>query len=214
MRIPLINQLKKRQQIDIALLQDEVIRIVYLVSDDMVLHGGTAIWRCYSGKRFSEDIDLYSTAFSGLIDKFRKIAATHGLAISKMKDTGNVIFATVLSGKTAVRLEVNHTSKVNGTMVSYELVDGSQIEVLSLTPEQLINEKIDAYSDRRFVRDIYDIYKLVPLGVLNESTLARLRVFLHDIQTPVDESILKSLVYIGLAPSFERMINEIGRYLT
>ena len=26
-----------------------------------ILHGGTAIWRIYSGKRFSEDLDLYLT---------------------------------------------------------------------------------------------------------------------------------------------------------
>ena len=54
MKIPLANQLKKRQQVETALLQDEIIGIIYLITEDMVLHGGTAIWRCYSGKRFSE----------------------------------------------------------------------------------------------------------------------------------------------------------------
>ena len=72
MRIPLANQLKKRQQVETAFLQDEIIRLVYLTTEEMVLHGGTAIWRCYSGKRFSEDLDLYSSTFPRIIKQFKK----------------------------------------------------------------------------------------------------------------------------------------------
>ena len=44
----------------LAELQDEVIDIIYnRVEPDATLYGGTAIWRCYGGNRFSEDIDIY-----------------------------------------------------------------------------------------------------------------------------------------------------------
>ena len=214
MKIPLANQLKKRQQVETALLQDEIIRIIYLVAEDMVLHGGTAIWRCYSGKRFSEELDFYSSSFPNVMKQFEKRVLSQGLKIEKMKDTGNVIFSSVSNGKTIVKLEVNHTRKVNGSITSYELVDGTGIEILSLMPDQLINEIIDAYSDRRYVRDLYDIYHLVKSGSMLESTRTRLRFFLQNIQHPVDESILKSIVYIGLAPTFDRMVNEIWRNIT
>ena len=59
MKLPLFNRLKKRQHRELALLQDEITDIVYRISDEAVLHGGTAIWRCYGGNRFSEDIDIY-----------------------------------------------------------------------------------------------------------------------------------------------------------
>jgi predicted nucleotidyltransferase component of viral defense system len=213
-KIPLVNQLKKRQQVEIALLQDEIIRIIYLVAEDMVLHGDTAIWRCYSGKRFSEDLDFYSLSFPSVTKQFEKRVLSQGLKMEKIKDTGNVIFSSVSNGKTIVKLEVNHTRKVDGSITSYELVDGTGIEILSLTPDQLINEKIDAYTDRRYIRDLYDIHHLVKSGSILDSTKTRLRFFLQNIQHPVDESILKSIVYIGLAPTFDHMINEIGRSIT
>ena len=96
MKIPLANQLKKRQQVEISILQDEMVRIVYNVSVESVLHGGTSVWRCYSGKRFSEDLDFYSTSFPELVDNFRSEISAAGLSITKMKDTGNVILSQIV----------------------------------------------------------------------------------------------------------------------
>ena len=55
----MIDKLKKKMHKDIALLQDIFIDILYEIFPDCVLHGGTAVWRCYNGTRFSEDIDVY-----------------------------------------------------------------------------------------------------------------------------------------------------------
>ena len=60
--IPLILKLKKQNHKELAEAQDIMIENIFDV-DDAVLHGGTAIWRCYKGKRFSEDIDI--TVFKG-----------------------------------------------------------------------------------------------------------------------------------------------------
>ena len=211
MKIPLANQLKKRQQVEISVLQDEMIRIVYSTSDDPVLHGGTSVWRCYSGKRFSEDLVFYSRSFPDLVDNFRRETTAAGLSITKLKDTGNVIFSQVNDGRVEVRLEINHKRKVEGIPVKYELADGSYTEVLSLSPNQIIMEKIAAYADRRFVRDIYDIYHLSSVTDEMSSIKERLSVFLDQIERPVDEQILRSLVYIGNPPTFERMISELRR---
>ena len=53
-----------------------------------------------------------------------------------------------------MKLEVNHSRKVDGSLTTYELADGTEIEILSLAPDQFIEEKITAYADRRFVRDL------------------------------------------------------------
>lgn len=214
MKIPLANQLKNRQQVETALLQDEVIRIMYRITDDLIFHGGTGIQRCYSGKRFSEGLDFYSSSFQNLTKEFEKRATSQGLKITKIKDTGDVIFSAVSNGKTAVKIEVNHARKVEGTITTYELADGTEIEILSLTPDQFIEEKIDAYSDRRYIRDLYDIYHLFKTCPILESIRTKLKQFLPNIQPPVDESVLKSIVYMGLAPTFDRMVNEIGRNIT
>ncbi|MEM1546291.1 MAG: nucleotidyl transferase AbiEii/AbiGii toxin family protein [Candidatus Methanomethylicia archaeon] len=32
---------------------------IYNSFPEAVIHGGTAIWRCYGSNRFSEDVDVY-----------------------------------------------------------------------------------------------------------------------------------------------------------
>ena len=51
--------LKRREEIEIALLEDEIVAIILNITDKIALHGDTAVWRCYGGKRFSTDIDVY-----------------------------------------------------------------------------------------------------------------------------------------------------------
>ncbi len=211
MKIPLANQLKKRSQVEICMLQDELIRIVYSLSDEPVLHGGTSVWRCYSGKRFSEDLDFYSHSFLNRQETFKNMIKSAGLSLTKLKDTGNVVFSLVSNGRVEVRLEVNHATEVDGIPVKYELSDGTYAEVQSLSPNQLILEKISAYTDRRFIRDIYDIYHLSSVSEDLPPIRKDLSVFLQRIEKPVDEDVLKSLVFVGNPPSFERILTELRR---
>jgi len=51
--IPLILKLKKKSEKEIAYAQDIVVGELYKFFPDAVIHGGTAIWRCYQGNRFS-----------------------------------------------------------------------------------------------------------------------------------------------------------------
>jgi hypothetical protein len=115
-----------------------MIRIVYNISDDSVLHGRKSVWRCYSGKRFSEDLDFNSMSFPDLVDNFRREISAAGLSITKMNDTGNVISSQISDGRVEVRLEINHKREVEGIPAKYELSDGSYTEVLSLSPSQII----------------------------------------------------------------------------
>ncbi len=211
MKIPIANQLKKKQQIEIAGLQDEVIDMVYSVADDLILHGGTSIWRCYSGKRFSEDLDLYSPTFPEKSTRFEKTVKSHGLALTKIKDTGNVTFTDISNGNVSVRIEVNHINKIHRINTFYELVDGTLIDILSLSINQLILEKISAYNDRRFIRDLYDIFHLITLNQDVSAVKKDLQEFVLHINKPVDEGVLKSIVYSGLPPSYDRMVEQIWR---
>ena len=70
MAIVLFNRLKKKLHREIALLQDELIDIIYSIEPNAVLHGGTAIWRCFQGNRFSEDLDFYLTPSKNFKETF------------------------------------------------------------------------------------------------------------------------------------------------
>src|SRR3989338_11226889 len=94
--IPLEKRLKKSLHKKIAVAQDLLIESVYRALPKAVIHGGTAIWRCYGGKRFSEDIDVYipkeldrEENFQSLMDSLKSL----GFSVNKFKHTGNSIFS-------------------------------------------------------------------------------------------------------------------------
>jgi predicted nucleotidyltransferase component of viral defense system len=57
--IPLILRLKRANHKELAKAQDIIVKALYETFNEAVFHGGTCIWRCYGGNRFSEDIDVY-----------------------------------------------------------------------------------------------------------------------------------------------------------
>lgn len=212
MQLPIIKMLKKRSQIEVARLQDEIVQTVYSLDDRAVLHGGTAIWRCYSGNRFSEDLDFYSTSLFSLKTDFEKTSRSHGLIVNKFKSTGNLLFSSISDGRTSLNLEVNIRKKVESIVRPYLNADGTSLQIRTLSAENMILEKIHAYSDRRFIRDLYDIYHLLQF-VENKGSVKRdISLFLTHLDSPVDEGVLKTIIYSGVSPSFERMKVDMARW--
>ena len=209
MRVPLEKRLRKRAQVDIGHLQDEVVDILYTISEDMVLHGGTAVWRCYKGNRFSEDLDFYGEL---PLHSFRREVVERGLKLRKAKETENLIFSKISDGRAEVRVEVNK-NKSKGIVCAYEKMDGTFIDIYTLPPDALIMEKIEAYTSRKFIRDLYDIYHLVRNYEISQETREALRAFVASIEPPADEGVLKALIYSGLPPSFKAMVSFLRSVL-
>ncbi|MEM3556069.1 MAG: nucleotidyl transferase AbiEii/AbiGii toxin family protein [Candidatus Micrarchaeia archaeon] len=209
MEIPLSKRLRKRAHQEVALLQDELVEMMYAAfqQERPVLHGGTAIWRCYKGNRFSEDLDFYAREKKNFRELFFREAAARGLEVTKYKQTSNVIFAKVSNGSAEVRLEINTTKTVSGIVAEYEKVNGWRMDVLTLSPEELIREKMSAYETRRMARDIYDIYHLSRFV----GEVRGMREFLRKAKPPVDEKNLRAVVYSGVAPSFTQMVEALSR---
>ncbi len=213
MRLPISKMLKKRGQIDVARLQDEVVQMVYSLDIDAVLHGGTAIWRCYAGYRFSEDLDFYSSSLFSLKADFKKMSISHGLSVPKFKSTGNVLFSSISDGRTNANLEVNLRKKVHSIVLPYINADGTSFQIRTLSAENLILEKIEAYCERRFIRDFYDIYHLLPFVEDKTPIREEVALLLTGTDSPVDEGVLKTIIYTGVTPSFDRMKLELTRWV-
>lgn len=213
MKIPLSRLLKRRLHSDIAALQDEVVDAVYSVLPDAVLHGGTAVWRCHGGNRFSEDLDFYAMVPNDFEDKLRSELEKRALEISRFKRTENTVFCKVLGSGTEVRLEIALRGVPNREAATYERADGSSMSIYSLSAESLIAEKIGAYLDRRFVRDLYDIYFLTGKGGDFGGMAKECRRFAKEEKMPVDEKNLRALVYSGIAPPAKQMLETVlGRF--
>ncbi len=211
MNIPLVNKLKKRLHLEVAMLQDEVVELLYSIDNNLVFHGGTAIWRCYNGNRFSEDLDFYAKSPASLEKGFKQTIESRGLLVSKFKKTENLIFAKVSNGRTDVLVEVNFSTFKPFVSKPFEKADGSSLIIFTLSPESLFLEKIQAYKNRKFIRDIYDIYHLSNLIQENNALIAAAKGFLETLEKPVDEKNLKAIVYSGAIPSFDQMVQALKR---
>lgn len=216
MKITLFNRLKKQLHKDIASLQDNIIEIVYSIFPDIVFHGGTSIWRCFYGNRFSEDIDLYYYETTDFENKLKQAILDNNLSLVKFKKTENVIFSKISNNGVEVRLEIRLLEKSslvfkNKMLSQYEKIDGSSITVFSLSPEDLLLEKALAYKNRKLIRDIYDVYFLMSKVSLSKDQEKKLKETIKYFQKPEDEKNLKTIVYVGAIPSFEQLLLQIKR---
>lgn len=218
MRLPIIKRLKKREYREIATFQDYAIDILYKSYSNMVLHGGTVIWRCFAGNRFSNDIDAYldpKISLKGTRDKLKSAAEEQGIKVEKIKDTGNLMFIGFSLSGTYLKIEISHFVKgLNPMAMRFERVDGTFSDILSISANDLLLEKIAAYNDRRFIRDIYDIYILSSYVEKNDKIAKIVSGFLNKLPPPVNEKDLATIIYDGPIPSLQSMLMQIrGRML-
>jgi len=209
MKLPLFNRLKKRQHRELALLQDEITDIVYRISDEAVLHGGTAIWRCYNGLRFSEDLDFYLIPDDRFKESLVHELNSRGLTISKFKKTDNSVFSKIVNNGVEARLEIALRTPKEFEPKAFEKTDGSFFDVFTLPAAGLMEEKMNAYSNRRIIRDFYDVYFLSNLIEPENFPSKKLKEFLGNLPSPVDEKNLKALVFSGAVPSFGQMLSVL-----
>ena len=208
--IPLILQLRKKTHKDIALAQDIVIKELYNIFDKAIIHGGTALWRCYNGNRFSEDIDVYipknKKKINLLFENFQKA----GFQIKKRKIGDNSLYSTLNINGTEIRFEALFLDK-KPILKDYLDSEGSFISIFTLSPEDLIKEKIETYKKRLKIRDLYDIFTLLKYS--NNSNVAlELKKFISEFKKPLDESNLKTIIISGIIPTTEDMLNYIKNY--
>lgn len=214
MDLPISSVLKRRGELETAQLEDDIIAILVNITDKMALHGGTAVWRCYNGKRFSTDIDVYIWAYD-FKEKFISAVSKIGVDVTKFREKG-VTFIHVIKNNTEINIEPRNIEK-SAVLMPYERVDGSKVNILALSAEDLILEKIDAYKDRRAYKDLYDITILLN-SVKEPSKIKKMLVeFAKDIPIPNEDiqsySEFRAVIYAGIVPTYQKMTEFIRRWL-
>jgi len=204
--IPLILKIKKATHKEIARAQDIITEELYKIFNTAVIHGGTAIWRCYQGNRFSEDIDAYIPKSKNQINLFFENIEKRGFVIEKKKISENSVYSSMKFNRIYVRFEAIY-KKVKSILKEYETADGNFITVYTLSPEGLINEKISAYMKRLKVRDLYDIFFL--LRHVKDKKKINLQILIDNFKMPLDKEDLKVLILDGIVPTPEKMIEYI-----
>ncbi|MCL5011519.1 MAG: nucleotidyl transferase AbiEii/AbiGii toxin family protein [Candidatus Marsarchaeota archaeon] len=210
-----IEEYKKK-----AILEDFLVGALFdEYRRDLTMHGGTCIWRCYGGQRFSRDVDFYfkTTSIEQSCRYFLDFLKEKGLAV---KESGyfNVrnTFSVIVQTDTKVKLDVNFDFKEGGE-VDYSTVSGGKRMIIALSAESILNEKIEAYSDKfgknsEEIQDLYDLWVLRN-AVENPSTSTKLRLSgLLDLingRKPKNNVVLETLMLGSVAPGFDRMISDL-----
>jgi len=200
--------MRKERHKKIAEVQDTAVETLYRVFPRAVLHGGTAIWRCYSGNRFSEDIDVYIEKDVEKINRFFEELKKAGFEIIKKRMTENSLYSLLSFGGTEVRFEALFRH-AEGVVKEYETYEGILFNVFTLTPEQMTMEKIGAYLKRRKIRDLYDIFFLLRYVANVEKLKPNLRNLLRNFKEPIDEGELKALILFGAIPTKEDIVEYL-----
>lgn len=201
-------KLKRTVHKEIAQAQDLLVEELYKVFGNAVIHGGAAIWRCFKSNRFSEDIDVYIPKDIKEIDIFYKNIQKIGFSIVKKRIKQNSLFSVLKFNKSIVRFEAIFR-KVNGILKEYEEVNGNLFTVYTLSPEQLLEEKVRVYKKRRKVRDLYDIFFLLRFLEAAKEIRNQLENFIKEFKIPIDKNELKVLIIEGIVPNVEQMLNYI-----
>jgi len=211
--LPLGARLRRRIHREIAEAQDLMVLSTYDAISQAVLHGGTAIWRCYGGNRFSEDVDFYlPPASRGGTSALATAFQRKGLVEEKLKETPNAVFASFGSGPLSVRFEASFRDVRRVVVKSYEMVDGSFTAVRTLRPEALLAEKAAAYLSRKKVRDLYDVFFLTHIAEASDDTGKTLRALKKSFQPPLDYGSLRALIMTGSVPTVSDMKEAIERW--
>lgn len=168
-RLKLIDQIWKDY------LQDILLHLLYRKTPKMVLSGGTCIWKTLKGDRFSEDIDAYASPIpKDLPDYLKKELNLLGIDcnILKKKRTSNMVFLKFgLSFPThpreiTVSLEILSAKPRNTKTVTLysPYPDIPPVEVIILSPEEMLVNKVSAIYERNRPRDVHDLYTLLKFG--------------------------------------------------
>jgi predicted nucleotidyltransferase component of viral defense system len=213
--LPLKIKLKKKIHRDIAMAQDLIVIEMYNSFPNIVIHGGTCIWRCYRGNRFSEDIDVYLPVKykeSEELNLFKDNLKKRGFVLEKFKETENSIFSKFSFQNSIVSFEATFKNIGKSVTKTFELSDGNFITVYTLSPEDIIKEKISAYAKRRKIRDLYDIFFMLNFVEDRKAIVQPLRDLIRNFKKPLDLNDLKALLISGAIPSLDEMLRVIEKW--
>jgi len=213
--LPIVKKLKRKIHRTVALAQDILVMEIYDNFPTAVIHGGTAIWRCYGSNRFSEDVDVYLMPASRRSDMqgFLVGLKGKGLTVDRFKDTDGMIFAKLHFMGVVVRCEILFKHVKDYVVKQFEMSDGNSILVNTLRPEQMIRAKISAYTGRRKVRDLYDIFFLLKFVERKKELRGLLVKLVNEFQEPEDERELKALIISGSVPTVDDMLELVRAWV-
>ncbi len=209
--IPLNLKLKNKKDREVAFAQDIIVAELYKFFPEAIIHGGTGIWRCYHGNRFSEDVDVYIKRDEKKIAEFFKSLEMKGFKIIKKRLKENSLYSGLEFNGIETKFEATFQNK-KPFFKKYETAESFFINVYTLTPEDLIIEKVETYLSRKKIRDLYDIAFLINYVENKELIKSYLKKLIERFEKPIDEENLANIIVVGVVPNSNELFWEIKKW--
>ena len=150
---------------------------------NLIFGGGTMLRLCHGLDRYSVDLDFWVVKDIDWAKYYQKMKE-YLLQFYKIADSANKHFTILFELKSpqyprALKIEIRKEAKVIKTETGIAYSTNSNIQVLlkTVTPDEMMKSKIEAFLSRKEIRDAYDIEFLlkrgIPLAAENE-TLSKL----------------------------------------
>ena len=189
-----MRDLKKHEQFELAVL-DKLNSGRFL--NNFVFAGGTMLRLCHGLDRYSVDLDFWTV---GKIDSsavFNKLK-NYLSGVYKLKDAKNKHFTMVFELKAAdypraLKVEIRKELKKLKTekSIAYSAHSNTQVLLNTLPLSAMMQAKVEAFIDRREIRDIYDIEFMFKRGIKLQADAEILGKLLKGIEkfSPTDYSV-------------------------
>ena len=155
---------------------------------DIVFGGGTMLRLCHGLDRFSVDLDFWTIREMNFPEVFAELKG-YLSGRYELKDAKNKHFAILFELRApgyprALKLEIRKELKKLKIEKSIAYSAHSNIQVLLNTPTlgEMMRAKLEAFADRREIRDVYDIEFMFKRGVKIEADAASLNKLLNGIK--------------------------------
>ena len=209
--IPLNLKLRNKKDREVAFAQDIIVAELYKFFPEAIIHGGTGIWRCYHGNRFSEDVDVYIKRDANQIAEFFKSLENKGFKMIKKRLKENSLYSGLEFKGVETKFEATFQNK-KPFFKKYETAESFFINVYTLSPEDLVIEKVETYLSRKKIRDLYDIAFLINYVEKKELVKSHLKRLIEKFEKPIDEENLANIIISGVIPRYNQLLMEIEKW--
>lgn len=203
---------------ELYLVQNDVLNMIFSDESIFYLTGGTCINRFYSEKRYSDDLDLF-TSDNNLFRDYIRI-------VFNIFDEKKIIFQTVADSKDFVRINIKEILKVdfvNDRTYYYGRTVKSENGYYLDNAINMLANKLSAIIGRDEPKDVFDIFLLSTITEFNWNDIAEIarkkELFEYDILeyrlktfplVLLDKLILKDQSFISIIKTnYNLMVDDI-----
>ncbi len=172
-----------KEHIEKDYFQDLILFNIYKKTNLLVFKGGTALYKLYGLRRFSEDLD-FSLINDFDIEKIisEAISNIKEAKIKEIKKTKNSFFIKVgfqgiITDYNTVRIDININNIIleKFDVKSYvsDYIDINPFSIRALSLREIVAEKIHSLFTREKARDLYDLFFLLKFVEVDKKLISR-----------------------------------------